>query len=42
MAFLGAMGAAAQGGQLTQSDAQDFGTCYTALFTEHGERVVPG
>lgn len=41
MAFLGAMGAAAQGGELTQSDAQDFGTCYTALFTELGERVVP-
>lgn len=42
MAFLGAMSAAAQGGELTQSDAQDFGTCYTALFTEMGERVVPG
>lgn len=35
------MGAAAQSGELTQSDAQDFGTCYTALFTEMGERVVP-
>ena len=41
MAFLGAMGAAVQGGELTESDAQDFGTCYTALFTELGERVVP-
>ena len=41
MAFLGALRAAAQGGELTQSDAQDFGTCYTALFTEMGERVVP-
>lgn len=41
MAFLGAVGAASQSGELTQSDAQDFGTCYTALFTEYGERVVP-
>lgn len=41
MAFLGKMGAAAQNGEMTQSDAQDFGTCYTALFTELGERVVP-
>lgn len=42
MAFLGAMTEKAQSGELTPSDAQDFGTCYTALFTEHGERVVPG
>ncbi|WP_404480879.1 hypothetical protein [Novosphingobium sp. BL-52-GroH] len=41
MTFLGAMGAAAKSGELTTNDAQDFGTCYTALFTEHGERVVP-
>jgi len=41
MAFLAAMGAAAQSGEMTQSDAQNFGTCYTALFTEMGERVVP-
>jgi len=41
MAFLGAMGAVLQGGELTQSDTQDFGTCYAALFTEMGERVVP-
>jgi hypothetical protein len=41
MAFLGAMGAAAQGGELTQSDAQDFGICYTALFTELGDPVLP-
>ncbi len=40
-AFLGALGAASQAGELTHSDAQDFGTCYTALFTELGERVVP-
>lgn len=41
MAFLGAMGAASKSGKLIQSDAQDFGTCYTALFTEMGERVEP-
>jgi len=40
-AFLAAIGAASKSGELTQSDAQDFGSCYTALFTEHGERVVP-
>ena len=40
VAFLGKMGAAAQSGELTKSDSQDFGTCYTALFTELGERVV--
>jgi hypothetical protein len=41
-AFLATFGAAAQSGKLTMSDAQDFASCYTALFTEHGERVVPG
>ncbi|MPS69548.1 MAG: hypothetical protein E2586_13745 [Novosphingobium sp.] len=41
MALLGAIGKATAAGELTQSDAQDFGTCYTALFTEMGERVVP-
>lgn len=41
MALLGAIGEASKAGQLTPSDAQDFGTCYTALFTEHGERVEP-
>lgn len=41
-AFLATFGAAAQSGKLTMSDAQDMGSCYTALFTEHGERVVPG
>ena len=41
MALLGAMGQAAQAGEMTQSDSQDMGTCYTALFTEMGDRVVP-
>ncbi|MDE8653511.1 hypothetical protein PYV00_17570 [Novosphingobium sp. H3SJ31-1] len=41
MAVLGRMGEAAQSGKLTQSDAQDFGTCYTALFRQIGERVMP-
>jgi len=36
------MGEAAQSGKLTPSDAQDMNTTYTALFTEIGERVVPG
>lgn len=40
-AFLGTMGAAAQSGKLTQSDAQDFGTCYTAVFREIAEPVLP-
>ena len=39
--LLGAMGQAAQAGEMTQSDSQDMGTCYTALFTEMGDRVVP-
>lgn len=41
MAFLGQMGEAAQAGKLTQSDAQDFGTCYTAVFQAVGEPVLP-
>ena len=41
MAFLAAVGEKSQSGELTQSDAQDFGTCYTALFTEYGDRVLP-
>ena len=41
MALLGEMGAAAQSGQMTQSDASDMGTTYTALFQELGPRVVP-
>ncbi len=39
MAFLGAMGQAAAAGKMTQSDASDMATTYTALFTEYGERV---
>lgn len=38
---LAKMGEAAQAGKMTQSDAQDFGTTYTALFSAVGERVVP-
>jgi hypothetical protein len=41
MSVLAKFGEAAQSGSLTQSDAQDFGTTYTALFKECGERVVP-
>ena len=41
MAFLGAMGQAAGEGKLTPAIYQDMATTYTALFTEHGERVVP-
>jgi len=41
MALLGAIGKATAAGELTPSDAQDMSTCYTALFTERGERVVP-
>ena len=41
MAFLTQMGEAAQSGKLTQSDAQDFGTCYTAVFQALGEPVLP-
>jgi hypothetical protein len=40
-AFLGAVGQAAASGKLTQSDASNMATTYTALFEEHGERVVP-
>jgi hypothetical protein len=39
MAFLGAMGEAAAAGKLTQTEANDMGTVYTALFEELGERV---
>lgn len=38
-AFLGALGAAAQSGKMTPATSQDMATTYTALFTEHGERV---
>lgn len=41
MAFLGAVGQAAASGKMTQSDASDMATTYTALFEEYGERVVP-
>jgi hypothetical protein len=39
MAFLGALGQASAEGKLTQTDANDMGTVYTALFEEIGERV---
>ena len=38
-AFLGAMGKAAADGTFTQTDANDMGVVYTALFEEMGERV---
>lgn len=41
-ALLGEMGQAAGSGRMTQSDASDAGTTYTALFQEYDERVVPG
>jgi hypothetical protein len=37
--FLGAIGPAAAEGRLTQTQAFDTGTIYTALFEECGERV---
>ena len=37
----GAMVAAAKAGKMTQTDTQDPGTTYTALFMEHGERCEP-
>ncbi len=39
MSFLGAMGEAASSGKITQSDASDMGTTYTAIFSELGDRV---
>lgn len=41
MAFLGEIGRATAAGELTQSDASDMASCYTALFTELGEPVLP-
>jgi hypothetical protein len=41
VAFLGAVGAAAAAGKLTQTDASDLATTYTALFEEYGERCIP-
>ena len=40
-ALLGQMGAAAQSGSMTPSDASDMGTTYTALFSEYGPRCEP-
>ena len=40
MALLGAIGEASASGKLTQSDASDMGTTYTALFQEFDEPVV--
>ncbi len=40
-ALLGEMGQAAASGKMTQSDASDMGTTYTALFQEYAPRVVP-
>ena len=40
-AFLATVGQAAASGKLTQSDASDVATTYTALFEEYGERVFP-
>lgn len=39
---LGAMGEAAGSGKLTQTDASDMGTTYTAFFIEHGPEVKVG
>ena len=41
LAFLGEMGQAAASGKLTQSDAADMSSTYTALFSEYGEPVLP-
>ena len=40
-AFLRAVGEASASGRMTQSDANNMATVYTALFEEHGERVLP-
>ena len=40
MVFLGALGQASASGRMTPSDATDMATSYTAMFCEHGERVV--
>jgi hypothetical protein len=39
--LLRAIGQASASGKLTQSEASDKATIYTALFEEHGARVVP-
>jgi hypothetical protein len=41
MAFLAAIGQATASGKMTQSDAVDMATTYTALFEEYSQRVVP-
>ena len=41
-AMLAKMGEAAQSGKMTQSDAQDMGKTYTALFQDIGPRLTPG
>jgi hypothetical protein len=41
MGFLKTVGEASAAGKLTQSDANNLSTTYTALFEEYGERVVP-
>ena len=38
-AFLGAMGQAAADGKMTQTESNDKGTVYAALFEELGDRV---
>ena len=40
-ALRGEMGQADASGKMTQSDASDMGTTYTALFQEYAPRVVP-
>jgi hypothetical protein len=40
MALMGAIGEASAAGKLTQTDASDMGTTYTALFEEFDEPVV--
>lgn len=39
MQFLGAVGQASAEGKMTQTEANDMGKVYTALFEEYGERV---
>ena len=39
MQFMGGMMQASQEGKLTQTEANDMGKVYTALFSEYGERV---
>lgn len=41
VALLAAIDAASLAGTVENSDVYDEPNCYAALFTEHGERVVP-